>query len=344
VNSGLALPGDFPAAVPSVNTDWQDESFRTALLLNNSVSVSGGNEKSRYYVSGSYFDQQGIVRNSGYKRGSIRLNLDNKLSDIFSLTTRLTISRGVQDGFSPSMGDNTRNFGKSGMGSVLRALPTVPVRNDNGTYSDVTPYGFNGIDAENPVALAEESLDRNTTTRFQGGIDLRATIAKGLTNTTRISGDYYQIRRDLYFPRILPRLGQASGWAELGNYDKTSVLLEDFLEYKKNITQDLALEAIAGMSYQHERLNTTDLQANGFVNDDLKNYNFNSAANVSKPITTLIESTIISWIAIFFLPASVVMALPFLQRTTNTVCFPHCRQHGVFLKNHSCNSSIGSPT
>jgi TonB-dependent starch-binding outer membrane protein SusC len=294
VNSGLALPGDLPAAVPSVNTDWQDETFRTALLLNNSVSVSGGNEKSRYYVSGSYFDQQGIVRNSGYKRGSIRLNLDNKLSDIFSLATRLTISRGVQDGFSPSMGDNTRNFGKSGMGSVLRALPTVPVRNDNGTYSDVTPYGFNGIDAENPVALAEESLDRNTTTRFQGGIDLRATIAKGLTNTTRISGDYYQIRRDLYFPRILPRLGQASGWAELGNYDKTSVLLEDFLEYKKNITQDLALEAIAGMSYQHERLNTTDLQANGFVNDDLKNYNFNSAANVSKPITTLIESTIIS--------------------------------------------------
>ncbi len=58
--------------------------------------------------------------------------------------------------------------------------PLCRYRNDNGTYSDVTPYGFNGIDAENPVALAEESLDRNTTTRFQGGIDLRATIAKGL--------------------------------------------------------------------------------------------------------------------------------------------------------------------
>ncbi len=40
VNSGLALPGDFPAAVPSMSTDWQDETFRTALLLNNSVSVS----------------------------------------------------------------------------------------------------------------------------------------------------------------------------------------------------------------------------------------------------------------------------------------------------------------
>ncbi len=293
-NSGLALPGDFPATVPATNTDWQDETFRTALLLNNSISVSGGNEKSRYYVSGGYFDQQGIVRNSGYRRGSLRVNLDNRLSDHFSLASRFTVSRGVQDGFSPSQGDNTRNFGKSGMGSVLRALPVVPVRNPNGTYTDVTPYGFNGIDAENPVALAEETLDRNTTTRIQGGIDLKATIAKGLTNTTRVSGDYYQIRRDLYFPRILPRLGQAAGVAELGNYDKTSVLLEDFLEYKKDLTQDIALEAIAGMSYQHERLNTTDLLASGFVNDDLKNYNFSSATTVSKPVTTVVENTIIS--------------------------------------------------
>lgn len=293
-NSGVTLPGDFPASVPSANTDWQDETFRTALLLNNSISVSGGNDKSRYYVSGSYFDQQGIVRNSGYKRGSIRLNLDNKLSDIFSLATRLTASRGVQNGFSPSQGDNTRNFGKSGMGSVLRALPVVPIRNADGTYADVTPYGFNGIDAENPVALADETLDRNTTTRFQGGIDLKATIIKGLTNTARVSGDYYQIRRDLYFPRILPRLGQAGGVAELGNYDKTSVLLEDFLEYKKVITQDISIEAIAGMSYQQERLNTNDLQASGFVNDDLKNYNFSSASTVSKPATNTVENTIVS--------------------------------------------------
>ncbi|MBO9635337.1 MAG: TonB-dependent receptor [Chitinophagaceae bacterium] len=294
VNSGLALPADFPASVPTVSTDWQDETFRTALLLNNSISVSGGNEKSRYYISGSYFDQQGIVRNSGYKRGSIRINLDNKLSDIFSIATRLTVSRGVQNGFSPSQGDNTRNFGKSGMGSVLRAVPTVPVRNADGSYSDVTPYGFNGIDAENPVALADETLDRNTTTRMQGGVDLKATIIKGLTNTTRVSGDYYQIRRDLYFPRILPRLGQAAGVAELGNYDKTSVLLEDFLEYKKDLTKDIALEAIAGMSYQHDRLNTADLLASGFVNDDLKNYSFSSATTVSKPVTNTVETTILS--------------------------------------------------
>src|ERR1044072_4713712 len=122
--------------------------------------------------------QQGIVRNSGYKRGSLRLNFDSKVSDRFSIQSRMTVSRAVQNGFSPSVGDNTRNFGKSGIGSIMRAVPTAPIKNDDGTYADVTPFTFNGIDAENPVAMADEVLDRNATTRVQGGVDFKTIIIK----------------------------------------------------------------------------------------------------------------------------------------------------------------------
>jgi TonB-linked SusC/RagA family outer membrane protein len=296
-NSALATPADLANFTPSVSTDWQDEVFRTAIITNNNLSVSGGNERTRYFVSTGYIDQQGIVRNSGYKRGSLRLNLDSKVSDHFAIQTRMTVSRAKQNGFSPSVGDNTRNFGKSGIGSVMRAISTVPVKNADGIYSDATPFSFNGIDAENPVAMADEVLDQNTTTRFQGGIDLKATIIKGLTNTTRLSGDYYHIRRDLYFPRILPRLGNNIGSAELGNYDKSSLLAEDFLEYKHNLSQGSYIEAIAGVSYQKERLNTLDLAASGFGTDQLKNYNFSSANSISKPLTNIIENTIISGFA-----------------------------------------------
>ena len=293
-NSNIAFPADLTAYTPGVSTDWQDEVFRTALLTNNSLSVSGGNDRTRYYISTGYIDQQGIVRNSGYKRGSIRLNVDSKVNDHFTIQSRMTVSRAKQNGFSPSVGDNTRNFGKSGIGSVMRAISTVPVKNADGTYSDATPFSFNGIDAENPVAMANEVLDQNTTTRVQGGVDFKATIIKGLTNTTRISGDFYHIRRDLYFPRILPRLGNNIGSAELGNYDKTSLLAEDFLEYKYNLSALTYIEAIGGVSYQKERLNTIDLAASGFGTDQLKNYNFNSANSVSKPLTNIIENTILS--------------------------------------------------
>ncbi|WP_315822906.1 SusC/RagA family TonB-linked outer membrane protein [Paraflavitalea speifideaquila] len=144
-NTGGNAPAELVNFTPTVSTDWQDEVFRTALLLNNSLSVSGGTDRSRYYVSGGYVDQQGIVAGSNYKRGSIRVNLDNKLSDHFSIQTRFTVSRAVQNGFSPAVGDNTRNFGKSGIGSVLRALPTVGIKNADGTYTDVTPLDLMGL-------------------------------------------------------------------------------------------------------------------------------------------------------------------------------------------------------
>ncbi len=293
-NSGLTVPAELTNFTPTVSTDWQDEVFHTAVLSNTNLSISGGTDRTHYYVSGGFTDQQGIVINSGYNRGALRLNLDSKVSDHFSILSHLTFSRAVQNGFSPSVGDNTRNFGKSGIGSVMRAISTVPVKNPDGTYTDVTPFSFNGIDAENPVAVAKEVLDRNTTNRVQGGTDLKAMIIKGLSNTARFDADFYHIRRDLYFPRILPRLGQAAGVAELGEYDKASVLAEDFLEYRYSFSSATYIEAIGGASFQRERLNTTDLAASGFANDDLKNYNFSSANTVSKPITDVIESTIIS--------------------------------------------------
>jgi TonB-linked SusC/RagA family outer membrane protein len=293
-NSNQSIPADIAAWTPGINTDWQDEVFRTALLSNNNLSVSGGNDKTRYYISTGFTSQEGIVRNSGYKRGSLRLNLDSKVSDHFSIQSRMTVSRAKQNGFSPSVGDNTRNFGKSGIGSVMRAISTAPVRNPDGSYADVTPFNLNGIDADNPVAIADEVLDQNTTTRIQGGVDFKTVIIKGLTNTTRLSADFYHIRRDLYFPRILPRMGNNIGSAELGNYDKTSLLAEDFLEYKYNLTPTSYIEAIGGVSYQKERLNTIDLAASNFGTDQLKNYNFNSANSISKPLTNVVENTILS--------------------------------------------------
>jgi hypothetical protein len=60
----------------------------------------------------------------------------------------------------------------------------VGIKNPDGTYTDTSPFSFNGIDVENPVAIAREALDQNTTTRVQGGLDLKTVLVKGLTNTT----------------------------------------------------------------------------------------------------------------------------------------------------------------
>jgi TonB-linked SusC/RagA family outer membrane protein len=288
------IPTDLESFVQTTDTDWQDEVFRTAPQFNSNLSISGGNDRNRFYVSGGYMNQQGIVTNTGYRRGSLRMNVDSRVSDRFSIQSRLTASRAIQNGFSPSVGDNTRNFGKSGIGSVLRSVPTVPVKNADGTYTDTTPFSFNGIDAENPVAVAKEVLDQYTISRIQGGIDFKVEILKGLSNTTRVGGDFNHVRRDLYFPKILPRLGNNIGAAEMGLYDKSSVLVEDFIEYKYDLSEEAYIEAIVGASFQKERSNSVELKGSGFATDALKDYNINAANSVSKPVTDISENTILS--------------------------------------------------
>ncbi len=113
----------------AINTDWQDEVFRTGALSNSSLSIGGGTERNRYFISAGYTNQQGIVMNSGYKRASVRVNVDSKISDRFSVQSRIIASGAMQDGFSPSVGDNIRNFGKSGVGSILRSITTVGADN-----------------------------------------------------------------------------------------------------------------------------------------------------------------------------------------------------------------------
>jgi TonB-linked SusC/RagA family outer membrane protein len=75
------------------NTDWQDEIFQTAPIQNHVLTFSGGNDKTRYSVSGNYFKQDGIILNSGTDRGSFRFGLDQNVSDRFSFSTHFVGSR-----------------------------------------------------------------------------------------------------------------------------------------------------------------------------------------------------------------------------------------------------------
>jgi len=293
-NSNLEIPGELANYNGTTETDWQDEVFRTAVFSNNNLSIAGGSDKTKYYLSTGYLEQEGIVENTGYKRASMRLNLDSKVTERFSIQGRMTISHGIQNGFSPGLGDNARNFGKSGIGSTLQSLPVAPIYKPDGSFAGSQFFSFNAVDNENPVAFAKRAVDRNTTTRAQGGVDFRVELAKNLTNNTRIFGDFYQTRKDLYFPLVLQVASSGIGFAQLGNYDKLSVLVEDYLEYKADLTDNINLDVVAGVSLQKDRNNTTDLEGSGFGSDDLKNYNFVSAASTSKPVTNVTEQTIAS--------------------------------------------------
>ena len=120
-NSNLVLPAEVTNAKNS-ETDWQDQVLRAALQQNHTLSFSGGNDKTQYYVSGNYLDQPGIIKGSDFNRGSMRFNLTSQLNSRISLRTYMTASRTVSNGFSASDNSPTRYTGKNGVGAMVPYL------------------------------------------------------------------------------------------------------------------------------------------------------------------------------------------------------------------------------
>lgn len=160
-----AMEGDYLNNLADV--DHVAAIFRTAPIYVQELSVSGGTDKTNYLVSGSYYDQQGIIRNSGYNRATLHSNITSAVKSWLSVGLNMNASL-ANTRTIPSSGDGYKN---SEGGSVVRYAmfrnPCIPIYNADGGYVDLpSTYFGNSIydtflgDGYNPVGLANNT-DRN---------------------------------------------------------------------------------------------------------------------------------------------------------------------------------------
>ena len=158
-------------ADPSVlgpGTNWQDAMFRTAILQKHQLSLSGGSDKTTFYLSSEYFNQEGIAPGSGFSRASMRLNLDNQTRKWLRIGTNLSVNRTNEK-------VTTSNAGMIKL--AIQQNPSIPVKNVDGSWGGPanTQYQFS-----NPLALASINNDYNKSTAFMGGLYADVTVLKGL--------------------------------------------------------------------------------------------------------------------------------------------------------------------
>ncbi len=134
-------------------TDWQDLLLRNAPMYNTSISVSGGSERTSYFLSGGVFSQEGIIPNSDYNRYSLRINLNHEISKIFNVAYNSTYTRSDRS----SQNSQTGNRGGDMFGGMLFAPPTVGPYTADGHYTRLnTIYPFISNALINPVAIKNE--------------------------------------------------------------------------------------------------------------------------------------------------------------------------------------------
>lgn len=168
-------------------TDWQEAVFQKAPMQSHTITVSGGNDATKFMVSGGYFNQDGIIIGSGFERFNVRLNLDSKVNDRIKVGASVSLSRKdekitLQDG-----GDGV-------ISQAAQMAPHIPVRNFDGEFSGPDQQNISAQIGSNPVGLA---LLRNNTVlnnrlmsnlyadiQIIDGLNFRSEIAADLGNTS----------------------------------------------------------------------------------------------------------------------------------------------------------------
>ena len=173
------------------NTDWTSEIFRTALVTNHQLNVSGGNDKSTYLIGGGYQKEEGIIYNSKYERINFRAIVATQINDWLNVGTNLTLAYTDRD----IIGGSGDGYGGNG-GSVVRyaffRTPPIPIYNEDGSYTDLP--NFEGYpraklntwfgDGYNPVGFAKKyDWTRQSYLAF-GNIFAEAEITEGLVFKT----------------------------------------------------------------------------------------------------------------------------------------------------------------
>ncbi|MCG1035703.1 SusC/RagA family TonB-linked outer membrane protein [Polaribacter sargassicola] len=175
---------------------WADYGYQSAIRNEVNLTMSGGNDKTTYFSSFGYLSDKGYVINSDYKRYTTRLNLTHKPTDWLEANANIDYTYAKQ----------TTNGQSSDSGSVFWFTDNIPaiyplfLRDDNGDIIEDPIYGgpqydyglnrgFGGL--TNAIADATYDLDQNNRHSINGNFSFKVNLMKGLTFTTKYSGNYY---------------------------------------------------------------------------------------------------------------------------------------------------------
>ena len=270
-------------------TDWQDEIFRHAMTQNYQLSFSGGDNKTRYNISGGYSSQDGIIINTDFKRYSGRINLERDMMKRLKVGTHFTMSRTLNHAVPTATGAHG--------GVVTQALlfnPILPVYSDpeKGEY---TPVNVPGILEPNPVATAKEMVHETTANRILGNLYAELKIIEGLTLKVSFGTDVISTKYDTYIPSYIYE-GGGTAVATVASHFNTNWLNENTLNYFKNFKNNQSLNVLAGVTFQKNHYEGVSGSSQGFVNDILQENSLQSGAVYNAPTSGLTDWGLVSYL------------------------------------------------
>ncbi|WP_245855298.1 SusC/RagA family TonB-linked outer membrane protein [Hymenobacter mucosus] len=258
VDAGPIRPlSQFQNPSTSTSTNWADEVLRTAPISNYGLTFSGGSDQNRYRVALNYFDQEGTIIGSGYKRASARVSLDNKLSEKIRMGTSIGLSSSINN----RINNDNSIYGVLTTSRLYAA--DLPIYNANGTYYKVGSL-------ENPVAAANEPYIKSVNNRLIGSQYTEFELIKNLRYRATFGLDFTYGRDDRFYSTLTNAGANVRGEATVATLQDINYNHISSLNYAKNFGDNHTLSALFVAEYQRDAYSDTYAQATGFPSNSIR--------------------------------------------------------------------------
>ena len=238
-------------------TNWLKALFRPAFMRNYSLSYSGGNDKSNYYVSGGVFDQDGIILNTSYRRYTVQFNGESRVKPWIKFGNNLTLSH------------DEKKSGDYNIRMAMASLPTQPIYNEDGSYSGPDSPAHQYSDIRNVVGTALIN-GQNTTKGYNilGNIFAEITPVKHLVFKTTGGLDFKYWDNRSFSPKYnwKPIPNPLSNLYQDAN-KSTTLLWDNTLTYTNTFAQKHFLNVMVGTSAQNNVYSKINASVSNFLSD-----------------------------------------------------------------------------
>lgn len=274
------------ALVGEDGTNWTKSVTHPGLYQSYNLSTSGGTKKLTYFLSGNVINQDGIIKNTGFKKYQARINVNKNFSDKLNMGLVLNASHHRQDIGNVNYGSNS-----GWIGSMITMPPTMQVYKADGSWESYNPINYSGGDMDSPPAVAALTQYYELVNALQGNLFLELQPLKGLKIKSSIGGSLYSNRLNYWQPSNMPykiatKNQTANASTTMGN--RTLIQNENTVTYDHSFGKH-HINVMGGFTTELRQYSGIGISVTGLTDDIMKYDNFAAAPQDKRTTTSSYE-------------------------------------------------------
>jgi len=321
---------------PIYNTDWQDETLRTAISNRHYLTLTQGTEKSKNGLYVGYQNDEGILMKTGYRKTTARYNTEMNL--------RPWLTVGGDIAYNQTQSDRVDDYGVGGMNitrMMIEMLPIFPIKYPNGDWSQLNDFGYNFSSdgahskgsiypADSPVRQLTEMKNLYTNDQILMSYFANINLAKGLTFKSTYSSQIFSQKTQLYTGKELQGVGPTGGGASITNSRTNYWQAENYLTYVKTINNVHHLNAVLGTSWMESTYESSGASSSKYSTDYYRYNNLGAGAVRGAPTSNFSDYKLNSYYGRFNYDYLGKYLLTFTGRYDGSSKFGMSNRYAVF--------------